>query len=51
MLRWSSIIGEFLRQVNESDFGSLPISIVGIKILADGLEFQTEPGEVPQVSF
>ena len=40
MLRWSSNIGEFLRQVDESDFGSLPISIVGIKVLAEGLNFR-----------
>ena len=40
MLRWSSNIGEFLRQVNESDFGSLSISIVGIKVFVEGLNLR-----------
>ena len=40
MLRWGSNIGEFLRQVDESDFRSLPISIVGIKVIAEGLNFR-----------
>ena len=46
MLRWSSNIGEFLRQVDESDFGSLPISIISIEIIAEGFDFRLDVEEL-----
>ena len=40
LLRWGCNICEFLRQIDESYFSSLPISIVGIKVFAEGLNFR-----------
>ena len=40
LLRWGCNICEFLRQIDESYFSSLPISIVGIKVIAKGLNFR-----------
>ena len=42
MLRWGSNIGEFLRQVDESDLGRLPISIISIEVFAEVLNFSLD---------
>ena len=42
MLRWGCNIGEFLRQVDESNLGSLPISIISIEVFAEVLNFSLD---------
>ena len=51
MLRSGCNIGEVLRQVDESDFGSLPISIIGIEIIAKGFDLRLDLEEFIRCHF
>jgi len=42
MLRWVCDIGELLSQFNKPDFGSLPISITGIEVVAECFDLRLD---------
>ena len=51
LLRWGCNIGELLSQFNKPDFGSLPISIIGIEIIAEGFDLRLDLEEFIRCHF
>mgnify|MGYP005824727433 CR=1 FL=1 len=51
LLRWGCNVGELLSQFNEPDFGSLPISIIGIEIIAEGFDLRLDLEEFIKCHF
>ena len=51
LLRWGCNIGELLSQFNKPDFGSLPISIIGIEIITEGFDLRLDLEEFIRCHF
>ena len=51
LLRWGCNIGELLSQFNKPEFGSLPISIIGIEVIAEGFDLRLDLEEFIRCHF